>query len=115
MPHRAFVEIMDLIVLLLLFGGAPATAVLMGVAAWKGIPRNFSREAYWTAFAFAMTGGVLLIMAFLQTDPTGLWRTVLHFVCGVAGALAFGIGMGCGLSVFTYRGPTFSPLSQPKK
>jgi hypothetical protein len=31
----------------------PSIAAAIGYAAWKGKPKNFSREMYWTAFAVA--------------------------------------------------------------
>ncbi len=115
MPSPAFVEAMDVVLLFLFFIAAPAIAIAIALVARKGPPGNFSRETFWTAYIFAMIAAVLLLLVFLRTDLNNAWHTVLHFTCGIAGALVFGVAGGLFLSIFTSRGPIFSPSPGPKK
>jgi len=115
MPNRTFLEIMDLIVLLLLFVGAPALAIVIAIKARRSTSRNFSREAYWTTYVLTLIVAILLIMGFLRSDLDGTWHIFLHFACGIIGAVVFGVAAGFLLGVFVSRGPIFTPSPPPKK
>ncbi len=110
-----FIEAMDFVVLFPMFVAAPAIAIAIALAVRKGLFKNFSRETHWTAYVFALIAAGLLFLLFVRTDINGVWHTSLHFACGILGALVFGLAGGFMLSVFTSRGPIFSPSPRPKK
>ena len=59
----------------------PSIAAVIGYAAWKGKPKNFSREMYWTVFAAAVATS-LFLMVFAQrmqadVEHGSIWSSVL--------------------------------------
>lgn len=100
--------------MLLFFIGMPVIAVAIAVAARKGLPKNFSREMYWTAMVVAAAVAATLGFVAQRDSHLGLWPAILRYVCMAACLMLLGVGMGCAAAIFTYRGPTFSRLSQPK-
>lgn len=111
----SFVEAMDIVVLFLMFVAAPAIAIAIALAARRGLFKNFSRETHWTAYVFALIAAGILFFLFVRIDINGAWHTLLHFACGILGALVFGVAGGFMLSIFTSRAPIFSPSPRPKK
>ncbi len=94
--------------------GIPAITAVIAYAAWKGLPKNFSREMYWTAFVSAGVPAVFLLIVAQRTDLEGLRHVFIHYTCAFSGLLLLGVASGCCVSVLAYRGRTFSRLSQPK-
>jgi hypothetical protein len=82
----------------------PSIAAAIGYAAWKGKPKNFSRELYWTVFTGV--GAVsLFLMAYAQRmhADVGTWKYPFQIECFSLGALLFGIAGGCMVGIFAYR------------
>ena len=86
------------------FVAVPSIAAVIGYAAWKGKPKNFNREMYWTAFAAAIVAS-LFLMEFAQRMQADVrtWRYLVQIACFDAGALLFGVAGGCLVGIFTYR------------
>jgi len=81
----------------------PSIAAAIGYAAWKGKPKNFDRQMYWTAFATAI-GLSLFLMVFAQrmhADVT-TWQYLVQMACFGLGALLFGVAGGCMIGTLTY-------------
>ena len=94
----------DGLLFLILFGGAPSIAAAVAYAAWKGKPKNFGREMYWTAFvAIGAVSAVVILFAQRMRANVGTWQFLVQCVTFTLGAILFGISMGCGLGIFTYR------------
>src|ERR1700694_1076936 len=84
----------------------PSIAAAIGYAAWKGKPKNFSREMYWTAFAAASAISVfLMIYAQRMRADVRTWQYLTQIACFGSGALLFGVAGGCIVGIFTYRRP----------
>ena len=92
------------LLLLTFFVVVPLIAAAIGYAAWKGKPKNFSREMYWTAFA-AATVVSLFLMVFAQRMHADVrtWLYLVQVACFGLGALLFGVAGGCMVGIFTYR------------
>src|SRR5215469_1750973 len=74
----------------------PSIAAAIGYAAWKGKPKNFDRQMYWTAFA-AATGVSLFLMVFahrMQADVR-TWQYLAQVACFGLGVLLFGVAGVC--------------------
>jgi hypothetical protein len=87
-----------------MFAAAPAIAAMVGYIAWKGKPTNFDRGMYFTAFVVA--GGIaafLIACAIRMKADVRSWQYILQLACFIVGALIFGVAMGCGVGIFTYR------------
>jgi len=82
----------------------PSIAAAIGYAAWKGKPKNFNREMFWTAFA-AATGVSLFLMVFAQRMHADVrtWQYLVQLASFGSGALLFGVAGGCMIGIFTYR------------
>jgi len=90
----------------------PAIAAAIGYAAWKGKPKNFSQEMYWTAFASAIAvSGFLMVFAQRMQADVRTWQYIAQLACFGVGALLFGVAGGCFLGVFIYRRGVRSPDS----
>jgi hypothetical protein len=112
MPPKSVLAIGS-VIWALFFAGIPITAAAIAYAAWKGIPKNFSREMYWTVFVSASAVGGLLTVLAQRISLSSFWEILAHYGCGISGLLLFPVGVGCGAAVFTYRGPTFSRSPRP--
>src|SRR5580658_10357580 len=91
--------------LLAVFIGLSSIIVVIGIAASRGKPRTFDREMYWTAFAAA---GILSMIAFYLTTkikPLGVGEYMGSVLCTMLAVALFGLSMGCGIGIFTYRRP----------
>jgi hypothetical protein len=82
----------------------PSIAAAIGYAAWKGKPKTFDREMYWTAFAAATIVSLFLMVVSrrMQADVR-TWQYLVQVVFFGLGALLFGVAGGCGIGIFTYR------------
>lgn len=82
----------------------PSVAAVIGYAAWKGKPKNFSREMYWTVFAAAVAASLFLMVSAqrMQADIR-TWQYLVQCACFGAGALLCGVAGGCLVGIFTYR------------
>jgi hypothetical protein len=88
----------------------PSIAGVIGYAAWKGKPEEFSREMYWTAFAAAGAASLfLMVYAQRMNAYAKTWQYPFQIACLGLGALLFGVAGGCMVGIFTYRR---SPLAQ---
>ena len=96
--------LIDGLLLLILFGGGPSIAAAVAYAAWKGKPKNFDREMYWTAFiGMGAVSAVVIVFALRIRAGVGTWQYLFQCVSFSLGAILFGISMGCGVGIFTYR------------
>jgi hypothetical protein len=103
MDSRAGLRIVDGLLLFTLFVAAPLIAAAIGYAAWKGRPKNFNREMYWTSFiAIGAAGGFLMVYAQRIHADVRTWQYLLQLACFGLGALLFGVAGGCGVGIFTY-------------
>jgi uncharacterized membrane protein len=87
-----------------LFIIAPLIAAIIGYAAWKGIPENWDRSMYWTAFVVTIVASIL-VMAYavrMHADVrTGQY--IIQILVFAFGAILFGVAGGCMIGIFTYR------------
>jgi membrane protease YdiL (CAAX protease family) len=82
----------------------PSIAALIGFAAWKGKPKNFNREMYWTAFAAATVLSLfLMVIAQRMHADVRTWQYPVQVACFGLGALLFGVAGGCMIGIFTSR------------
>jgi hypothetical protein len=96
--------IIDGLLLLILFGGAPSIAAVVAYAARKGKPKNFDREKYWTAFiAIGAVSAFVILFALRMRAEVGTWQYLFQCVSFSLGPILFGMSMGCGVGIFTYR------------
>jgi hypothetical protein len=82
----------------------PSIAAAIGYAAWSGIPRNFNREMYFTAFV--LIGGVsvfLLTYAIRMNADIRTWGYLWQVSCLGIGTLLFGVAGGCMIGIIAYR------------
>jgi len=87
---------------------APFIAAMIGYAAWKGKPKSFDREMYWTVFATAMAAAFIL-MFYVQRHADALPGPAV-FAGLILGGLLFGVSMGFGVGVFARRRSTLPPF-----
>jgi hypothetical protein len=80
---------------------APAIAASVGYSAWKGKPKNFDREMYWTAFV--STGAVAAFVFVLAQSHGETWPRAVQLACfGLCGVL-MGVALGFAIGIFTRR------------
>jgi hypothetical protein len=90
--------------LLMFFVIVPLTAASIGYAAWKGKPKNFSRDMYWTVFAATTVVSLSLMMLAQQMHADiRTWLYPVQIACFGLGALLFGVAGGCMIGIFTHR------------
>lgn len=58
---------------------------------------------YWTAFVAAGALAGFLIFLAQKMRAVGAFEYLLQVLCLILGLLVFGVSLGCGISVFTYR------------
>jgi uncharacterized membrane protein SpoIIM required for sporulation len=94
------------LLLLGFFVVAPSIAAMIGYAAWKGKPKDFSRDTYWTAFVAAMAMSVFLIV-YSQRMNADLrsWLHLVQLAVFGVGILLFGVAGGCMIGIFLYQRP----------
>ena len=104
MDPRAALWTVDGFLLFIVFVIAPAIATVIGYSAWKGKPKNFDREMYWTAFAAAGAIAVFL-MVFAQRMHADVrtWQYLIQIAVFGLGALLLGVAAGCMVGIFAYR------------
>jgi uncharacterized membrane protein len=98
---------------------APVVAAVIGYAAWKGMPKNWDRSMYWTAFVVAIISS-MLVMAYavrMHADVrTGQY--VIQILMAALGAILFGVAGGCMVGIFTYghgAGPLWRGATSPSE
>jgi len=92
----------------------PSITASIGYAAWKGKPKNFSRELYWTVFvSVVVASGFVFLYAGKMHAGIGTWQYVLQLACFGFGILLFGIAGGCLIGIFVYRRGSF-PKDPPQ-
>jgi cytochrome bd-type quinol oxidase subunit 1 len=63
---------------------APAIGAAVGYSAWKGKPKNFDREMYWTAFVFTVAVAAFVFVLAQRHGETWPRAVQLHaLVCAV--------------------------------
>jgi hypothetical protein len=83
---------------------APSIAAAIGYAAWKGWPKSFDREMYWTVFvASGAVAGLVIVYALRIRPVGGAWLHLVQLTCLGLGALLFGVALGFGVGIFTRR------------
>ena len=99
-----YLKIVDALLLLALFIGAPAISAVLGCAAWKGRPSGFDRERY-ALSAVASLAGAAFLMVYVQRMDADV-RTAQYYVqlaCFLLSVFLFGIAGGCLVGMFLYR------------
>lgn len=82
----------------------PSIATAIGYAAWKGWPKSFDREMYWTAFvASGAVAGLVIVYALRIPAVGGTWLHLVQLACLELGLLLFGVSFGFGVGIFTRR------------
>jgi hypothetical protein len=92
---------------------APSISALIGYAAWKGKPKGFDRDMYWTVFVAAMAASGFIIV-YIQRHHDSL-PDVVSFIGMILGGLLFGVSGGFGIGGFTrpkHRLPPFDTQAQ---
>jgi len=107
----SLMKIADAFLLFISFVGIPVIAGAVGIAAWKGWPRNFNRESYILGFLGLGFASAILILSVQRMAPEDVWRQLLQEVCGAIGLLLAGISLGCFVGIFTCRNNPPSPNS----
>ena len=79
---------------------APCIAAVIGYAAWKGKPKSFDREMYWTAFV-AIGAAAALPITYALRHPT--WPRLAQLACLGLGAMLLSVAMGFGIGIFTRK------------
>ena len=80
---------------------APTIAATIAYAAWKGKPKGFDRDMYWTAFvSTAAVAGFILVYA--QRNG-GTWPPLVRVACFEIAALLFGVALGFGVGILARR------------
>jgi hypothetical protein len=90
-------------VLLIMSVGIPAIAVAIAYAAWRGKPKTFDREMYWTSFAAALIVSALAFVLAQKLNFNGSAGRILPAISLFLALLLFGVSMGCGIGIFTWR------------
>jgi O-antigen/teichoic acid export membrane protein len=85
---------------------APFIAIVIGYAAWKGKPKSFDREMYWTVSAAAMAASVIIVFYVSRHDDSPLFFAGL-----LAGGVLFGVSTGFGIGTLTRRKNTLPPFN----
>ena len=88
-------------IFIMFFVIAPCIAVAMGYAAWKGKPKSFDREMYWTAFV--SVGAIAGFVIVYTLRAGGAWPLPLQLASLGLGALLFGVALGFGIGIFARR------------
>lgn len=82
----------------------PSIVAAIGYAAWKGKPKDFSREMYWTAFVVAILSSLfVLVYAQRMHADVRTSRYLVQVACFCGGALLFGVAGGCMVGILAYR------------
>lgn len=92
-------------VLLIMSAGIPAIAATIAYAAWRGKPKTFDREMYWTSFAAGVIASALVFVLAQKLNSNGLTGHLVPAICLLLALLLFAVSMGCGIAIFTWRRP----------
>lgn len=83
---------------------APSIAAAIAYAAWKGWPKTFDREMYWTAFVASGAVTALVNAYAMRIRAVGeTWLHIVQLACLGLCALLFGVAFGFGVGIFTRR------------
>jgi len=99
-----YLQIVDGLLFLAFFVGAPLISVVVGYTAWNGKPKSFDRERYGlSAVSIGVPGVALMAYASrMQADvrtPQYFWQ----LACFVLAVPLLGVAGGCLLGMLTYR------------
>jgi uncharacterized membrane protein YhaH (DUF805 family) len=92
-------------VLLIMSAGIPSIAATIAYAAWKGKPKTFDREMYWTSFAAAGIASALVFVLAQKLDSKVSAGHLVPAACLLLALLLLGVSMGCAIAIFTWRRP----------
>lgn len=82
----------------------PSIAAGIGYAAWKGKPKNFGRDMYWTAFvAAAAAACFLFVYSQRMNADVRTWQYILEMTLFGLGVVLFGVAAGCMIGILAYR------------
>jgi uncharacterized membrane protein len=90
-------------ILLTLFVVAPSMAAVIAYAAWKGWPKSFDREMYWTAFVSTGAVAALVIVYAMRIVVDGTWQHLVRLAGLGLGALLLGVAFGFAVGIFVRR------------
>jgi hypothetical protein len=111
MGSKASMWIEGAFLLLGFFVVVPLIAAAIGYAAWKGKPKNFGRDSYWTAFIVAgALSGFLMVYSQRMNADVRSWLHLAQLAGFGLGILFFGVAGGYMIGILTYRR---SPSQQP--
>ncbi|HLX85229.1 MAG TPA: hypothetical protein VKR59_15110 [Terriglobales bacterium] len=99
-----YLPVVDGLLLIALFVGAPSISAAIGYLAWKGRPQGFGRERYGLS-AIAVGLPAFALMAYTQRMDADV-RTpqyLLQLACFACSTVLLGIAGGCFVGVFTCR------------
>jgi len=106
---RAIAEIVFVVVAF--FVMAPTVATVIAYRAYRGKPKSFDREMYWTAFvAIGAVAGIVIVYALRMDTKDEFAGNLLRMIALLLGALLFGVSLGFGAGIFTRKSN-----SQPKE
>ncbi|HVA01383.1 MAG TPA: hypothetical protein VMV34_06985, partial [Terriglobia bacterium] len=91
------------LVLILFFALGNAIPIAIAYAAWKGYPRNFTRDSFFRGAILLGAAGAGLFTLSRRMVPTTFWQFVGSEICGYSGLLLLFVAMGFGISIFTLR------------
>ena len=109
-------QIVDGLLFLALFVGAPLISAVIGYTAWKGKPKSFDRERFGlSAVSIGVPGVALMAYAVrMQADvrtPKYFWQ----LACFVLAVPLLGVAAGCFPGVLTYRRDQDHPNRKAKR
>jgi ABC-type Mn2+/Zn2+ transport system permease subunit len=82
----------------------PSIAAAIAYAAWKGKPKNFGRDMYWTAFVAAAGAACLLLVCSQRMNAdVRTWQYLIEIGLFSLGVVLFGVAAGCMIGILTYR------------
>ena len=102
-----YLQIVDGLLLLILFVVDPLLCIAIGYGAWKGKPSGFDQKNYaLSAITTFVVGSVLVVFAKWINADIRTWPYAFQATCEIIGLLLIGIGCGCGSGFFVLMAKT---------